>query len=76
MKKFLCLALISGFLFMGPVLIAQPPPPPNNPGDVGGTGANAPVGAPVGNGSIIILSFLLVYAGMKLYRPDKISKAV
>jgi hypothetical protein len=44
-----------------------PPPPPN--GGHGSTGNNAPgdSGAPIGNGTFILLTLAAVYAGRKVY---------
>ena len=65
MKKIYSLVLITGFLLLSLGAIAQPPPPPNNPT----TSGNVPVGggAPIGSGTLILLSMAALYGGHKVY---------
>jgi len=68
MKKIYSLILVTGFLLLSLGAISQPPPPPSNPSDINGNG-NAPVGspgAPVGSGTLILLTLAAVYAGKKV----------
>ncbi len=67
MKRILILLT---FLTIGSfTLPAQPPPPPpsgNNGGTNGFVGGSAS-GAPVGNGTFILLTLAVAYAGRKIY---------
>ena len=66
MKKLYSLILITVFLMLSLGGISQPPPPPGNPSNLSGT-ANAPVGAPIGNGTLILLLLAAAYGGRKVY---------
>lgn len=67
MKKIVILFILCTGLFFSISGIAQPPPPPGNPNDVGGTGANKPVGAPIGNGTMLLMGLAGLYAARKIY---------
>jgi hypothetical protein len=58
--------VIAGFLLMSIGAISQPPPPPNDPSNPGG-GPNAPVGAPIGSGTLLLIGLAAAYAGRKMY---------
>jgi hypothetical protein len=61
--------LLLAFLILGSSISAQtPPPPPPNQGH-GSTGNKAPgdSGAPIGNGTFILLALAAAYAGRKVY---------
>jgi len=67
MKKIYNLVLVTGMLLLSLGAVSQPPPPPGNPSsDV--VGGNAPVGAPVGSGTIILITLAAAYAGRKAYQ--------
>jgi len=66
MKKIHRLILMTGILLLSLGSIAQPPPPPGNPAsDV--VGGNAPVGAPIGSGTVILITLAAAYAIRKVY---------
>lgn len=71
MKKIIFLFILSTGLFFSISGIAQPPPPPSDPRDVGGTGTNKPVGAPIGNGTILLITLAGLYAARKVYTSRK-----
>ncbi|MFZ4545991.1 MAG: hypothetical protein ACOYN4_01070 [Bacteroidales bacterium] len=61
--------LLLAFLILGASISAQtpPPPPPPNQGH-GSTGNKAPGdGAPIGNGTFILMALAAAYAGRKVY---------
>ena len=67
MKRINSLVLIFGFLLLSLGAISQPPPPPSDPSD---SNHNLPVGspgAPIGNGSILLITLALAYAAGKIY---------
>jgi len=67
MKRYLKIQIIIAFLVTAPLLIfAQPHP---NGGNAPGPG-NHPVGgsAPIGNGTFILITLVIAYAGSKVYR--------
>ena len=53
------------------IMFAQKPPHPNDGGNPEGTGTEVgggpPAGAPVGNGTFILLTLAVAYAGRKVY---------
>jgi hypothetical protein len=64
MKKIYSFLLITAFTLISLAAIAQPPPPGNNPSDNG----NAVVGgAPLENGTFILLTLGVAYISRKLY---------
>jgi hypothetical protein len=66
MKKILLIAAIAIGLSFSSSLNAQTPPHPNG-GNAPGPG-NAPVGgAPIENGTFILITLALAYAGRKVY---------
>ena len=70
MKHNLKILIIAAFLAIAPVLMfAQAPPHPGgDPSTVGGTPVGGtPAGAPVGNGTFILLTLAAAYAGRKVY---------
>ena len=58
------LFLLTAFLLLSFGLMAQPPHPPSQHSQ---TGNQAPAGAPVGNGTLILLTLAAAYGGWKLY---------
>ena len=76
MKHSFKILIITAFMAMAPViLMAQTPPHPNddptkdpNSTTVGGS---KPAGAPVGNGTFILLTLAVAYAGRKVYVMQK-----
>ena len=69
MKKILLIAAIAIGLSLSSTLTAQNPPHPNggNAPNTGGT-SNAPVGgAPIENGTFILITLALAYTGRKVY---------
>ena len=67
MKKIYSLILVTGLLLLSLGAISQPPPPPSDPSD---SNHNLPVGspgAPIGNGSILLITLALAYAAGKVY---------
>jgi len=64
--------LALSFLAIAESSLAQgPPPPPSGPGAKGSNSNHAPggtSGSPIGNGTIILLTLALVYAGHKVYK--------
>lgn len=70
MKKIAGYILISGFLLMSLGAIAQPPPPPTDPKEY--APGNAPVGAPVGSGTLLLIGLAGAYAARKIMAaPEK-----
>jgi len=69
MKRNLKIFTIAAFLVIAPLFMLAQPPHPNggNAPNAGGT-TNAPVGAPVGNGTFILLTLAMAYAGRKVYQ--------
>lgn len=68
MKKILRLVLVIGFLVFSFNALAQyPPHPPTDPSVAG----NLPVGgtatAPIGSGTLILLTLAIAYGGWKMY---------
>ena len=67
MKRNLTKLIIAAFLVIAPILTFAQPPHPNGGGLPPGV-TNQPVGgAPVGNGTYILLVLALAYAGKKVY---------
>jgi hypothetical protein len=70
MKRNLKILIIAAFLVTVPLLMFAQPPHPNG-GNNPNPGTNTPVGnapaAPVGNGTFILLTLALAYAGRKAY---------
>ncbi len=58
--------LILFFLLSLPIMIFAQPHPNNGGGGPGG--GNAPVGAPLGSGLVILLSLGIAYGGSKVYQ--------
>jgi len=72
MKRSFKILIITALMAIAPVLlIAQTPPHPEDDPtkDPNGTtvGGNPPAGAPVGNGTLILLTLAAAYAGRKVY---------
>jgi len=74
MKRSFKILIITALMAIAPVLLMSQTPP--HPGDGtggdptnGGTtvGGNPPAGAPVGNGTLILLTLAAAYAGRKVY---------
>ena len=68
MKRKLIVSLIAAFLLIAPIfIVAQAPPHPNNGGTAPGVN-NKPVGggAPVGDGTFILLTLAVAFAGRKV----------
>ncbi len=68
MKRNIKIFVIAAFLVTAPLLMfAQPHPNGGNAPNVGGT--NNPVGpsAPIGNGTFLLLTLSMAYAGRKVY---------
>jgi hypothetical protein len=66
MKKIFSICILLLFLAISLGAIAQPPPPPSNPSNLG----NQPVGsaaAPVGNGIGLLIALSALYGAKKLY---------
>ncbi len=74
--KFISIAFIASMLLLlsDPVMAGGPPPPP--PG--GGGSGDVPLegGAPIGSGSIILLSLGVAYGSWKLIRLDATNNTV
>jgi len=69
MKKIVLIAVLLTVLSFSSTLSAQSPPHPNggsNPGG-GNTAVGGNAGAPVGNGTFILLALALAYGGRKAY---------
>ena len=63
-KRFLSLSF---FLFiLLNIIVAQPPPPPGDPSTAGG--ANAPVGADIGDAAIFLIVLSLLYGCYYVYK--------
>jgi hypothetical protein len=58
------LFLLTAFLLLSFGLMAQPPHPPSQHSQ---TGNQAPAGAPVGNGTFLLLALAAAYGGRKMY---------
>lgn len=69
MKKIIFLFILSTGLFFSISGIAQPPPPPGNPSEASPN--NKPVGAPIGNGTILLITLAGLYAARKVYTSRK-----
>jgi hypothetical protein len=69
MKRNFKLLLIAVLLITAPVvLMAQTPPHPNGGNTpTGGTNQKVGEGAPIGNGTLILFTLALAYAGRKYY---------
>jgi hypothetical protein len=69
MKRHFKILLLATALLTAPVIdYAQPPHPGGNPGTGGTTvGGTPPAGAPIGNGTFILLTLAAAYAGRKVY---------
>ncbi|MEI6060724.1 MAG: hypothetical protein WCR72_08450 [Bacteroidota bacterium] len=65
MKKTYSLILITGFLLLSLGAISQPPPPQT--GNNNFTNAKVGGGAPIENGSFILLTLAMAYAARKVY---------
>jgi len=74
MKRSFKILIITAFMAIAPIIMfAQQPPHPG--GGTGGeppasgteVGGNPPAGAPIGNGTFILLGLAAVYAGRKVY---------
>jgi hypothetical protein len=71
MKHYFKILTIAVFLAIAPLLtFAQSPPHPNG-GNNPVPGTNAPVGASVGDGVFILLTFAIAYGSRKLYAMRK-----
>ncbi|MCK9423180.1 MAG: hypothetical protein M0Q38_11340 [Bacteroidales bacterium] len=73
MKKLIRLLLITGFLFIMPMLANQtfadnPPPPPSGHGT---SGNQAPSGVPIDGGLGILFVLGAAYGGYKMYKAKK-----
>ena len=70
MKTNFKIFIISVLLVTSPLFMLAQPPHPNNGGSAP-TGSNTPVGqeggAPVGNGTFILMALAAAYAGRKVY---------
>ena len=76
MKRSFKILIITAFLAITPVLMfAQGNEPPHPGGNPTGTGTpvngSPPAGAPVGNGTFILLTLAVAYAGRKVYVMQK-----
>ena len=73
MKRSFRILIITAFMAIAPLLmLAQPaqnePPHPTDPKNGGTTvGGGPPAGAPIGNGTFILLALAAAYAGRKVY---------
>ena len=69
MKRNLKILIISAFLAITPLLMfAQAPPlPDTNPETGKEVGTGGPEGAPIGNGTFILLTLAMAYVGRKVY---------
>ena len=72
MKRSFKILIITAFMAIAPVIMfAQQPPHPGDDGNPEGSGTevggNPPAGAPIGNGTFILLGLAAVYAGRKVY---------
>ncbi|GEM_PF-3795175 len=67
MKNTINTFLLIFFLALAPVMvsIADPPGPPPDP--LGGSATPGPIGAPIDNGTIIILVLGVIYIGYKYF---------
>lgn len=78
MKRHFLIAIIAAFFIVAPALIfAQAPPHPNNGAPPSsGPGGNTPVGAgaPITDGSFILLTMALAYAARKIYVVANLAK--
>ncbi len=66
MKRSFTRVFLVAFLVFAPLFIFSQPPHPNNGNGAPGPG-NAPVGATLGDGVFILLTFVVAYAGRKSY---------
>lgn len=71
MKKIIFLFILCTGLFFSISGIAQPPPPPTNPSASENKPVGAPAGAPVGNGTLLLISLAGLYAARKVYTSRK-----
>ena len=68
MKHTIKILIIAAFLIAPLLMFAQDPPHPGGDPTVGGTPVGgAPAGAPIGNGTFILLTLAAAYAGRKVY---------
>ena len=74
MKRSFKILIITALMAIAPVLIfaqtgnENEPPHPNDPKNGGTTvGGGPPAGAPIGNGTFILLALAAAYAGRKVY---------
>jgi hypothetical protein len=74
MKRAFRIFIITAFMAIAPMLmLAQNPPHPGDGtgGDPTGSGTEVggtpPAGAPIGNGTLILLTLAMAYAGRKVY---------
>jgi hypothetical protein len=71
-KSFILPLLLLAFMAIAQISLAQgPPPPPSGTGAKGSSTNHAPGGtsggAPIGNGTFILLALAAAYAGRKVY---------
>ena len=69
-KSFILPLLLLAFMAIAQISLAQgPPPPPSGTGAKGSSTNHAPgdSGAPIGNGTFILLALAAAYAGRKVY---------
>ena len=71
MKKIFLIAAFAIGLSFSSTVTAQAPPHPNGNGGAPNPGTNTPVGgsagAPIENGTFILITLALAYAGRKIY---------
>lgn len=68
MKRNFKIFLIAALLTTAPfIMVAQTPPHPNNGTGPNGNNHAVGSGAPIENGSFILLTLAIAYAGRKLY---------
>ena len=66
MKRNLKILILATFLVTAPLfMLAQTPPLPDAP--TAGTEVGAPAGAPIGSGTLILLTLAAAYAFRKVY---------
>jgi hypothetical protein len=76
MIRKLKILIITFFLAIAPLFMAAqdgPPPPPGGGVDPGGTGGTPVGGAPIGNGTYILVTLAAAYALRKLYVSRKVT---
>ena len=70
MKRSFKILIITALMAIAPVIMfaQQPPHPDDDPTGTGTTvGGTPPAGAPIGNGTFILLALAAAYAGRKVY---------